>query len=70
MKLTTGSSTGAYYERANRCRELAEQTSSVEDRDILLKIADTWDWIARDLDAPNEDMDKTSPGGERSKPNA
>ena len=50
MKATT-----PYEEHANRCRTLAGQAASTEDRDILLKIADTWDWIARDydqLDAP------------------
>lgn len=39
-----------YQEHANRCRELAEIARSAEDRDILLKIADTWDWIGRDYD--------------------
>ena len=37
-----------YQEYAEKCRELAAQAKSAEDRELLLKIADTWDWIARD----------------------
>jgi len=49
----------AYEDHANRCRALAQQVLSSADRDILLKIADTWDWIAREckpLDADNDNV--------------
>ena len=39
-----------YEDHANRCRALAGEATSTEDREILLKIADTWDWIARDYE--------------------
>lgn len=38
----------SYQERAIKCRALARQAKSAEDRELLLKIAETWDWIARD----------------------
>jgi hypothetical protein len=40
----------AYQQYASRCRELAQTAHSSEERDILLRIADTWDWIARDYE--------------------
>ena len=49
----------AYEDHANRCRALAQQVLSREDRDILLKIADTWDWIAHEFKpsvAGNDDV--------------
>lgn len=48
-----------YEDHANRCRELAEVAKSAEDRDILLKIADTWDWIARDYEPVEPSQVKT-----------
>ena len=45
MKATT-----PYQERAEKLRELAAQAKSAEDRELLLKIADTWDWISRDYE--------------------
>jgi hypothetical protein len=43
MKTTT-----PYQKSAERYRELAEQAKYAEDREFFLKIAGTWDSIARD----------------------
>ena len=65
MKATT-----PYQERAEKLRELAAQAESAEDRELLLKIADTWDWIARDYefrdgdDAPVGDLLRRSKPGD------
>ena len=44
--------TKAYQEHGRKCRELAEEAQSPEDRTLLLKIADTWNWIADDGEIP------------------
>ena len=43
MKTTT-----PYQKSAERYRELAEQAKYAEDREFFLKIAGSWDLIARD----------------------
>ncbi len=40
--------TTTYHESAEMCLELAEQAETVEERRLFLKLAATWDWIARD----------------------
>jgi hypothetical protein len=40
--------TRAYQDHNKKCRELAKQAESSEERDLLLKIAETWNWIAAD----------------------
>ena len=42
-----------YQERAEKCRELAKTAKSAEDRELLLKIADSWNWIASDGEPAN-----------------
>ena len=59
MKATT-----PYQERADKLRELAAQAKSAEDRELLLKIADTWDWISRDYEFHASDE---PPAGEQRK---
>ncbi len=43
---------GSYRKSAERCRELALRAQSEEERKLLLKLADSWDWLARDADRP------------------
>ena len=52
-----------YQERAETCRKLAGEAKSSEDRELLLKIVDTWDWISRDNEPANsnEPADSTAP---------
>lgn len=57
MKATT-----PYQERAARCREMAAQAKSDEDRELLLKIADTWDWISTDTEPTETAEPERAPG--------
>ena len=41
-----------YQDHSKKCRELAKEARSPEDRNLLLKIADTWNWGADDGEIP------------------
>jgi hypothetical protein len=42
----------SYRRSAERCRELAERAESEEERKLLLRLAESWDWLTRDVDLP------------------
>ncbi|HWP26141.1 MAG TPA: hypothetical protein VNL39_07335 [Xanthobacteraceae bacterium] len=44
----------SYRKSAERCRELAARARSEEERKLLLKLADSWDWLARDTDPESD----------------
>lgn len=41
-----------YQDQIELCRELAKEAEFPEDRNLFLKIADTWNWIAEDCEIP------------------
>ena len=41
-----------YQDHSKKCRKLAKKAQSLEDRNLFLKIADTWNWIADDGEIP------------------
>ncbi len=41
-----------YQDHIKICRELAKEAQFPEVRNLLLKIADTWNWIADDDEIP------------------
>jgi hypothetical protein len=43
-----------YQRSAERCRELAARAESDEERNLLLRLAESWDWVSREGDAAGE----------------
>ena len=55
MKIVT-----PYEQRAARWRELADQAKTPEERNLLLQIAESWNWIARDIEGTNPERAKAN----------
>ncbi len=47
----------SYRRSAERCRQLAARAQSEAERRLLLKLAESWDWLMRDTDRPAEHRD-------------
>lgn len=42
----------SYRRSAERCRQLAARAQSEGERRLLLKLAESWDWLTHDTDRP------------------
>jgi hypothetical protein len=54
----------SYRRSAERCRQLAARAKSEEERQLLLKLAESWDWLTHDRDRPAEHRDSKARNAE------